>query len=321
MVDVLNPNLMAMQVESDPFTHAVESHDNDILLIVGGAIAAGLTPLAFQPVVLANDPSRIAFYDGLICIQDRAGRTIPAAHLIPLVEAMDLGRQIDSISLDLALRFLAQNPAAKLSVNVSARSLGDTIWLNTLDAALWQQTHLGNRLIFEISESSAMMLNELVIRFMKEVQPRGIGFALDGFGWGVTTFRHLRSFFFDFAKIEKGFACGIAHDPDNQVLAEALTTVVHQFDMLVVAHGIERGEDADFFPCDRGRLPARVSFRPAKNGCVLARNDICCCSITGLQAQNYYCSVRCDLLHTLPIKRSVHRFWGICTRLVIGGNQ
>ena len=169
MVDVLDPNLMAMQVESDPFTHAVESHDNDILLIVGGTIAAGRTSLAFQPVVLANDPSRIAFYEGLIRIQDRAGRTIPAAHLIPLVEAMDLGRQIDSISLDLALWFLAQNSAAKLSVDVSARSLGDTIWLNTLDAALWQQTHLGNRLIFEISESSAMMLNELVIRFMKEV--------------------------------------------------------------------------------------------------------------------------------------------------------
>lgn len=247
MVNVLNPNPMAAQIESDPFTHAVESHDNDIVSIVGDAIAAGRTQLAFQPVVLAHDPSRIAFYEGLIRIQDRTGRTIPAAHFMPLVEAMDLGRQIDNISLDLALRFLAQKPSAKLSVNVSARSLGDTTWRNTLDAALRQQTHLGNRLIFEISESSAMMLHELVIRFMKEVQPRGIGFALDGFGGGVTTFRHLRSFFFDFAKIDKGFARGIAQDPDNQVLAEALTTVAHQFDMMVVADGIERGEDADFF--------------------------------------------------------------------------
>ena len=111
-------------------------------------------------------------------------------------------------------------------------------------AAYWRQglqkkTAIGNRLIFEISETSAMLLHEIVIRFMAEMQPRGIAFALDGFGAGLTAFRHLKDFFFDLVKPDKGFVHGIADDPDNQVLTEALITVAQQFEMLVIADGVE----------------------------------------------------------------------------------
>jgi EAL domain-containing protein (putative c-di-GMP-specific phosphodiesterase class I) len=91
-----------------------------------------------------------------------------------------------------------------------------------------------------------MMLHEIVIRFMDEMQPRGVAFALDGFGAGLIAFRHLKDFFFDLVKIDKGFIRGIESDPDNQVLTEALMTVANQFEMLVVADGIETAEEADF---------------------------------------------------------------------------
>ena len=90
-----------------------------------------------------------------------------------------------------------------------------------------------------------MMLHEIVIRFMAEMQLRGIAFALDGFGSGLTAFRHLKDFFFDLVKIDKGFVHGIATDPDNQVLAEALITVAQQFEMLVVANGVETKQEAE----------------------------------------------------------------------------
>ncbi len=105
---------------------------------------------------------------------------------------------------------------------------------------------LGDRLIFEIGETSAMMLHENVIRFMAEMQPKGVGFALDGFGAGLTAFRHLKSFFFDLVKIDKSFVRRIDTDPDNQVLAEALITVAHQFEMFAVADGVESPAEAAF---------------------------------------------------------------------------
>ena len=169
---------------------------------------------------------------------------IPAAHFMPVIEQTDLGRQVDCATLDLALRQLRQNPQLRLSINLSARSIGDGQWRRVLEAGLAEKTAIGNRLIFEISETSAMLLHEIVIRFMAEMQPRGIAFALDGFGAGLTAFRHLKDFFFDLVKIDKGFVHGIADDPDNQVLTEALITVAQQFEMLVIADGVETQQEA-----------------------------------------------------------------------------
>lgn len=91
-----------------------------------------------------------------------------------------------------------------------------------------------------------MQLHEVVIRFMEEMHPKGLSFALDGFGGGQTSFRHLRDFFFDFVKIDKSFVKDVHQDPNNQVLVEALITVAHQFEMFAVADGVEAAEDARF---------------------------------------------------------------------------
>lgn len=231
---------------SDPLHFAFASRDSDVLTMVRSALAAGRAQLAFQPVVVAGNTSRIAFYEGLIRVLDEGGRVIPAAHFMPVIEETDLGRQIDAVTLELAFKMLRHHPGVRLSVNVSARSLGDGGWRRELEKGLQGRGNLGDRLIFEISESSAIHLHEVVTRFMQEMQPRGVAFALDGFGAGLTAFRHLRDFFFDLVKIDKSFSRGIHQDPDNQVLLEALVTVAHQFEMFAVADGVETAEDARF---------------------------------------------------------------------------
>ncbi len=157
-----------------------------------------------------------------------------------------MGRQIDCVTLDLALKMLIANQNLRLSVNLSARSIGDGEWRRILDRGLLHQAFPGDRLIFEISESSAMLLPENVIRFMTEMQPRGVAFALDGFGAGFTAFRHLKDFFFDLVKIDKSFIRGIDKNVDNQVLAEALITVARQFEMFTIADGVETAQEAAF---------------------------------------------------------------------------
>ena len=230
----------------DPFQFAVASRDADVLKLVRAALANKNARLAFQPVVLARDPSKIAFYEGLIRVMDDAGRVIPAAHFMPVVEEHDLGRQIDAMTLELAFQMLRANTDSRLSINVSARSLGDSRWRRVLESGLAERGSLGDRLIFEISETSAMMLHEVVVSFMLDMQPRGVCFALDGFGAGVTAFRHLRDFMFDLVKIDKSFVHGISESPDNQVLVDALLAVAHKFEMFAVMDGVENAADAAF---------------------------------------------------------------------------
>ena len=234
------------QAVSNPFSYAMASRDADVMTIVGDALTAGRTQLAFHPIMTADAEPRIAFHEGLIRLLDEDGRIIPAAHFMPLIEETGVGRQLDCVTLGLAMQKLRSTPDLRLSVNLSARSIGDGEWRRVLDRGLLDRGHPADRLIFEISETSAMMLHENVMRFMYEMQPKGIGFALDGFGAGLTAFRHLKEFLFDFVKIDKGFVRGIDRDPDNQVLAEALITVAHQFEMFAVADGVETEAEATF---------------------------------------------------------------------------
>lgn len=228
----------------DPFQAAVASRDRDVPAMVRRALAAGRTQLAFQPVVRSGPQGSVAFYEALIRILDDGGRILPAGHFLPDIEQTDLGRDIDCASLRLALAALRANPGVRLAVNMSARSIADGQWRDLLAQGL-RSDDVGPRLIFEISEQSAMMLPEVVIRFMAELQPRGVAFALDDFGAGLTAFRFLKDFFFDLAKIDRHFIQDIDASPDNQVLAEALVTVAHQFEMFVVAEGVETRAEAD----------------------------------------------------------------------------
>ncbi len=227
----------------DPLQAAMASRDRDVLSMVRAALAANNAQLAFQPIVAAASPGRIVFYEGLIRLRDKGGRVIPAHQFMPTIEETDLGREIDCATLRLGLGMLRANPQMRLSINMSARSIGDGKWRRTLDQSLRKFPHLGERLILEISETSAMNLHEVVIRFMAELQPAGVAFALDDFGAGMTAFRYLKDFFFDMVKIDKHFIRDIQHSPDNQVLTEALITVAHQFEMFAVAEGVETAEE------------------------------------------------------------------------------
>ena len=185
------------QAVMDPLLYAMANREADITTMVRHALAAGRAQLAFHPVVTADATRRIAFHEGLVRLTDQTGRIIPAAHFIPMLEETELGRQIDCIALRLALEHLRDMPDLRLSVNVSARSIGDGEWRRILDHGLLDRKAPGDRLIFEISEASAMLLHENVIRFMTEMQPRGVGFALDGFGAGFTALRYLKDFCLD----------------------------------------------------------------------------------------------------------------------------
>ncbi len=240
----LSPEALNGQTPMDPLQYAMASRDRDVLSMVRAALAAGNARLAFQPIVTAGDAGTVAFYEGLIRVLDAGGRIIPAGQFMPVIEETALGRDIDCTTLRLGLDMLRKNPGLRLSLNVSARSIGDGAWRRILEAGLHADPHSGERLILEIGEASAMMLHEIVIRFMAEMQPKGVAFALDGFGAGLTAFRHLKDFFFDMVKIDKGFVRGIDTCPDNQVLAEALISVARQFEMFTIADGVESAAEA-----------------------------------------------------------------------------
>ncbi|MFA5538054.1 MAG: EAL domain-containing protein [Gemmobacter sp.] len=251
----------------DPLTAAVEERDRQVLGMVRRALAERRMALAFQPVVAAAAPDRVAFHEALIRIHDETGRVIPARDFIGAAETLELGRMIDCAALEMGLAALAAAPGLRLSVNMSARSIGYPRWMQVLNTGLARDPTVAERLILEITESSAMLVPEIVTVFIGDLQRRGIAFALDDFGAGYTAFRFLRDFFFDIVKIDGQFIRGIHADPDNQVLTAALVSIGRHFDMLTVAESVETAAEAEFLAaigvdCLQGYLFGAPSVQP-----------------------------------------------------------
>jgi EAL domain-containing protein (putative c-di-GMP-specific phosphodiesterase class I) len=152
-----------------------------------------------------------------------------------LAEETELGRQIDCTALYLGLTELAKFPDLRLSINMSARSIGYGQWVDILGRALRRDSSIADRLILEITESSAMLVPELVMHFMRDLRQRGITFALDDFGAGTTSFRYLRDFAFDIVKIDGQYTKNVANDPDNQCMIQSLRSISDHFGMFTIA--------------------------------------------------------------------------------------
>lgn len=230
----------------DPLSAAVQQRDADILQMVRDALDQRRVMLAYQPIVQAHDTSKPAFYEGLIRVLDETKRVIPAREFIAAIEPLPEGRIIDCLALELGLRALMEKPDLRLSVNISPRTIGYPRWDQVLETALSRNPDIGERLIIEITEGSAMTMPDTVVAFMDRLHLHGICFALDDFGAGYTAFRHFKDFYFDIVKIDGRFIENVHRDRDNQVLTKALVSIAQQFDMFTVAEGVERPEEAAF---------------------------------------------------------------------------
>ena len=238
------PRLDAAAGMASPLGVAISAGDQETIAMVKEAVRTRRLRLAYQPVVLTRDTGRVAFYEGLIRVQEPNGRIIPAGDFINAAEGHELGREIDCAALEYGLATLAKHPQLRISINMSARSIGYPRWMWVLKKALDQNPTVGERLILEITESSAMLVPELVLAFMDEVQRKGVAFALDDFGSGFTAIRYFKDFLFDILKIDSQFIRNIHRDPDNQALTGALLSIGRHFEMFTVAEGVESPEEA-----------------------------------------------------------------------------
>ncbi len=259
---------MPRKIQADsPLDLAVKLRDADVLTMVDRALNAGDVLLAYQPVIQARNPDRIAFYEGLVRVLDATGRVIPAIQFMGEAEHSELGRKLDCQSLRLGLKALRTYPGLRLSLNMSGRSIGYRPWQQTLNRFLKQDPTVGQRLILEISEKSAMTVPDIVCGFMSEHQSNGISFAMDDFGSGLSAAKYLKDFCLDAVKIDGQFVSGIHANADHQVVTAALTSMARHFDMFTVATRVEDSADAAYLTelgidCLQGYLYGGPSIRP-----------------------------------------------------------
>jgi EAL domain-containing protein (putative c-di-GMP-specific phosphodiesterase class I) len=239
------PRIDSEAGQASPLGVAISAGDKQTMAMVRTALDTRNVKLAFQPVILARNTNRVAFYEGLIRLLDPTGRIIPARDFMDAVETTEIGREIDCVALEVGLETLARHPALRISINMSARSIGYPRWQRALHDGLRRTPTVAERLILEVNEASAMLVPEIVTAFMDETQRKGVAFALDDFGSGYTAIRYFKDFFFDIVKIDGQFIRNIHADIDNYAVTAALVSIAKHFEMFTVAEAVETEAEAE----------------------------------------------------------------------------
>lgn len=260
---------------SSPLSMAVSVQDRETLAMVASALKDRRMRLAFQPVVYAADPTVIGFFEGFIRLLNLRDQVIPARDFMAAVEQQQLGREVDCAALQLGLMAMQRNPQIRVSINMSARSVGYRPWVEILRRALQDSPRLGANLILEINEASALQVPDVLKPFMSDMREHGIVFALDDFGAGMTSLRLLQDLGFEIAKIDGSLVKHVDRLPEGQAVCRAAIALAEELGMYVVAEAVETEGEAKWLReagvgCLQGYLfgPPTVTpdFRAFRNG-------------------------------------------------------
>ncbi|MDF1747732.1 MAG: EAL domain-containing protein [Alphaproteobacteria bacterium] len=208
------------------------------------ALDDGRIVLAYQPVVDATT-RQTSYYETLIRMIDEVGDIIAAGQFIPVVEKLGMIRPLDLRALELAVTDLRNYPDVRLAVNVSSLTVTDPAWLRTLVSLIKGRSDVAKRLTIEITETAALEDFDVTARFVSSVRDLGCKVALDDFGSGYTSFRHMKSLTVDVVKIDGAFVTDVATNRENQMFIRTLLGLAEGFGLQTVAECIETLEEAD----------------------------------------------------------------------------
>ncbi|MGY6644069.1 MAG: EAL domain-containing protein [Salinarimonas sp.] len=198
---------------------------------------------ARQPVVDARSRETV-FCEALARLTRPDMPLLAGGEIMPTVERAGLMDLLDARMLELATGWLSKHPQDQLSVNLSPSTLERPDWISALDGHLALHPGVAERLIIEITETSAVRDPDRTRMQLEAMKQKGVRIAIDDFGAGHTSFRHLRSFPVDILKIDGAFVQNLPRSPDDRFFVRTLVDLARNLDIRVVAEWVEDEETA-----------------------------------------------------------------------------
>lgn len=183
-----------------------------------------------QPIVaLDSSTGGPAHFEILLAIKQEDGTLIYPDAFIPSAERYKMMPQVDRWVIRSVIEWMSEISGSsedldRYSINLSGQSFGEEGFLdfvlNTIDRSGIDPT----RIIFEITETSAIVNLARTTQFIHVLRGRGCKFALDDFGSGLSSFGYLKSLSLDYLKIDGKFV----KDMDTNAIDFATVEAIHK---------------------------------------------------------------------------------------------
>jgi EAL domain-containing protein (putative c-di-GMP-specific phosphodiesterase class I) len=141
----------------------------------------------------------------------------------------------------------------RMAVNLSAKQFKDENLSQIVVSAL-QDTSLEPRLLeLELTEGTLMDDAKATLATLEQLRRIGVYLSIDDFGTGYSSMNYLKRFDVRALKIDRSFICGLPQDSENAAITRAIIAMAHGLKMVVVAEGVETGEQLQLlqqYGCD-----------------------------------------------------------------------
>lgn len=206
--------------------------------------------LAYQPVVDAATGKPL-FYEALVRMFDEDGKPVSAAAFVPAIEQLGLVFELDKRVLQIAMQEMIQYKDISVAINISGLTAAQSDWPEHMKRVLAPHPDVAARLIVEITETAAIVDVAETRRFVDTLRSMGGRVALDDFGAGFTSIRHLRSLALAIMKIDKDLLHNLEQNREQQHLVRTLIHLASGLGLKTVVEGVETTEIAEWFRMER----------------------------------------------------------------------
>lgn len=191
--------------------------------------------LAYQPIVELKTRT-VHHYEALARFPqgDETFATIRMAEELDIIEAFDLA------VVEMAAGALKGFPAdVRVAVNVSGRSFLRPRFLDRLLDIATKDARQKGRLLFEITESSALANLDLADERIQRLRREGFKVCIDDFGSGSASLSYLQSLTVDAVKIDGQFVKKIASGGRDAVFVRHLVAMCRELKVFTIAEMVE----------------------------------------------------------------------------------
>lgn len=233
----------------EPGTAAVQSRTKARLTWlerIRTALEQDRLTLVAQPIQSLAD-ERIVHHELLLRMLDDHGDLIPPGSFLHIAERFGLIEEIDIWVVRRAIRMLAEHADRDLifEVNLSGASLGSSRVLEVIESELRDTGVDPERVIFEITETTAVANVPDARVFAERLGELGCRFALDDFGAGFGSFYYLKHLPCDFLKIDGEFIRHLASTPTDRVIVAGLVRIAQGLGKQTIAEFVGDEETMD----------------------------------------------------------------------------
>ncbi len=191
--------------------------------------------------------SHLPHYEILLTIIDDDGEHMPPAEFIKAAEDYNRMGAVDRWVIERVLRWMMAHPeqlglSGGFSINLSGHSMNDETFLDFIFDALVRYQVPRDKLIFEITETTAVNNLEDAADFITEMRSIGCRFSLDDFGAGQSSYSYLKRLPVDFIKIDGSFIRDITNSDVDFALVRSITEMGHYLNKKVIAEYVSDPE-------------------------------------------------------------------------------